>query len=150
MNVEDAEIEALEFRAKQFRAALEHCERDLLPIAFENFPRGSCGDATLLLAKYLQNSGLGFFDYICGEVYEDGGRKFQSHAWLQRGNIIVDITADQFNEIEAPVLVTRDHSWHNQFEVEVKNVADYEVYDERTKRILSSAYESVIACIDDI
>ena len=150
MDVEEAKIESLEFRAKQFRVALEICERDSLPITFENFPSGSCGDATLLLAKYLQNSGLGFFDYVCGEIYEDGERKFQSHAWLQREDLIVDITADQFDEIEAAVLITRNHSWHNQFEVDVRHLADFEVYDEHTKNTLSSAYNSVVAHIDDI
>ena len=68
--MKDSETEAIEFRAAQFRTALEECERRLLPITFEDFPRGSCGDATLLLAKFLQDSGLGMFDYICGELYE--------------------------------------------------------------------------------
>ena len=28
---------------------------------------------------------------------------FQSHAWLQRGDLIVDITADQFDETQEAV-----------------------------------------------
>ncbi|OPZ87669.1 MAG: hypothetical protein BWY74_03344 [Firmicutes bacterium ADurb.Bin419] len=39
---------------------------------------GSCGDASLLLGKYLDEMGLGQFDYVCGEL----GR--QSHAWLEK------------------------------------------------------------------
>jgi hypothetical protein len=146
----DAELEAIGFRAKQFCAALERCDRGLLPITFEEFPRGSCGDATLLLAKYLQHSGLGLFNYVCGSIHEGAERGFQSHAWLQREDIIVDITADQFDGVREPVIVTRDHSWHDRFDAKVHNVADYEVYDANTQSILSAAYENIVACIRDI
>ena len=146
--MQDSEIENIVIRATQFRAALEKCDKTLLPITFECFPSGSCGDATLLLAKYLQNTGLGTFDYIGGVIRETENQKFQTHAWLQRGKIIVDITADQFDEIESPVIVTKDHSWHNQFEEETRNVADYDIYDNSTKGMLSLAYRRVIACID--
>lgn len=146
----DAELEAITFRARQFRAALEESDRSLLPISFQEFPRGSCGDAALLLGKYLQDCGLGPFNYVCGSIREDGGRDFHSHAWLQRGDIIVDITADQFDGILDPVVVTRDHSWHSRFNGKAQNIADYEIYDANTKSILSAAYGNVIARMSDV
>ena len=130
--------------AKKFREALEKCDRHLLPIAFEEFPRGSCGDATLLLAKFLEKSGFGMFDYVCGEIPIEGGG-LQSHAWLQRSNLIIDITADQFDEVQETVLVTRNHDWHNRFHSEVKHIADYEIFDEHTKNSLAAAYTMVIS-----
>jgi hypothetical protein len=29
--------------------------------------------------------------------------------------MILDVTADQFTDIDQPVLLTRDRAWHNQF-----------------------------------
>jgi hypothetical protein len=40
--------------AMRFRAAIEACDLKTLPITFHEFPRGSCGVATLILAKYLK------------------------------------------------------------------------------------------------
>jgi hypothetical protein len=148
--MKDVSLESVKNRAKQFRAALEVCDKCLLPISFEEFPRGSCDDAALLLGKFLQDSGLGRFDYVCGEIHEGDNHNFQTHAWLQQGELIVDITADQFDEIREPVLVTRDHSWHNRFNAEVRNVADYEIYDSRTKAILSAAHERVLSYMGGI
>lgn len=142
-------MEAVRICAERFRAALERCDRNLLPIALQDFPNGSCGDAALLLAKYLQKSGLGRFDYVCGTLYKDGELGFQSHAWLQREDVIVDITADQFDEVQEPVLITRDHSWHKHFEEKSRHVADYENYDPEARASFSAAYENVVACVHD-
>lgn len=62
----------------QFRNAIIKYGIKRLPISFHGFPMGSCGDASLLLGKYLDEMGLGQFDYVCGEI----GR--QSHAWLEK------------------------------------------------------------------
>ena len=78
--------------AKSFKEAIQKCDKKLLPITFKEFPKGSCGDAVLLLGKYLSDVGLGEFDYVLGGVNE------KSHAWLQQNKLIVDITADQFDD----------------------------------------------------
>jgi hypothetical protein len=94
------------------------CDPESLIITLREFPRGSCGDATLLLAKYLEENKCGKFDYVCGE------REEFSHAWLQRDRLIVDITADQFDDQNSPVIVTEDHDWHSQFTLSVKEKND--------------------------
>lgn len=109
--------------AARFRAAIEKCDTTALPcIGLHNFPRGACGDAALLLAEYLQENKCGEFNYVLGE------RKGYSHAWLQRASLIVDITADQFEDQEAAIIVTEDHTWHSQFKGKVQNVADFRKY----------------------
>ena len=80
--------------AKRLRAAIEACDLKTLPITFHEFPRGSCGDATLILAKHLKDNGQKGFAYVCG--MRDG----HSHAWLERDGLIVDITGDQFADNE--------------------------------------------------
>ena len=50
--------------ATKFREAIERCPRERLPITFADFPRGACGDATLLLAKHFERNGHTSFFYV--------------------------------------------------------------------------------------
>lgn len=125
------EIAAL---AGAFRAALERADRSRLPITFRDFPHGACGDAALLLAKFLEQHGHGGFGYMLG--LRDGW----SHAWLQRGQLVVDITADQFDEIEEAVIAREGSPWHATFEIEDDHPADFMCYDPHTRSMLAQAY----------
>lgn len=80
------------------------------PALFQ-FPRGACGVACDLLAEYLWRHDHGPWRYRWGVAKAPRG----SHAWLEQGDVIVDITADQFEEITAPVLITTNPAWHLQF-----------------------------------
>lgn len=95
--------------ATQFRKAIEKCDQRNLSVAFSAFPQGSCGDACILLGKWLEQNGYDDFDFVVGE------REEQSHAWLEKNDIIVDITADQFDDNLPTVIVSNDHGWHSQF-----------------------------------
>lgn len=127
----------------RFRDALKECHKTGLPATFREFPKGSCGDACLLLAKWLEENGHTGFSYVCGL------RNGQSHAWLERHGIIVDLTADQFPEISDTVIVTRNQSWHNTFEERESYSADFERYDVRTASVLESAYKKIKSAIGD-
>ena len=37
-----------------------------------------------------------------------------THAWIDQGGLIVDITADQFDDIDDAVIVTFDRSWYDR------------------------------------
>lgn len=127
--------------ALQFRTAIEICDKRILPVTFQTFPRGACGDASLLLAKYLEESGYGSFKYVLGK------RNEVSHAWLENDATIVDITADQFTEISEPVIVAVDSKWHSSFDGQPQHIADFEIFDKRTRNKLRSAYNKIIAHI---
>lgn len=131
------DLPSLYDHAAHFRAAIESCDRSSLPVSFERFPRGACGDATLLLAKFLEESGFGKFNYVLGE------RNGSSHAWLENGEVITDITADQFPDMPHPVFVAGESEWHSSFNGEVLHVADIEIYDEHTRATLRGAYSIV-------
>jgi hypothetical protein len=143
----DRMLDAVRGSATAFRAAIERCDRRALPIGFECFPRGSCGDTTLLLGTYLTEQGLGAFEY----VYAQRGRRdadqptWQSHAWLRQGPLIVDITADQFPEVAEPVIVTSSSSWHETFQQEVRHSADFRIFDEDTRASLDAAFRLITA-----
>ena len=100
--------DSIQAAAERFRRALE--EGGLTHVTLQAFPRGSCGDASELLGEYLSGCGLGDW------TYRWGVRKQQTHAWLEQGGVIVDITADQFGEGMPSVLITRDRRWHEAFE----------------------------------
>ncbi|NTA40588.1 hypothetical protein [Agrobacterium salinitolerans] len=131
-------MEQLEILARRFRDAIERTPANLLPITFQNFPAGACGDATLVLGHYLKAQGLAAFDYVLGM------RDNHSHAWLQHGDIIIDITADQFSEIDQSVIVTAHPTWHSEFAAEVLHEADFTIYDGYTAATLGSAYHAIL------
>lgn len=131
-------MEQLAIVARNFRDAIERTPADQLPISLQTFPAGACGDATLLLGHYLKAQGLNAFDYVLGE--RDG----HSHAWLQRGSLIVDITADQFDEVHEPIVVSTDSLWHGSFTTEVLHEADFTIYDAYTAANVGAAYHAII------
>jgi hypothetical protein len=88
-----------------------------------DFPSGACGDAALLLTKHLQLVGIWPLIYVCGQMAIR--RRTQYHAWLEYGELIIDITADQFEGISDPVIVTTDRAWHGRFTVTLRVEADY-------------------------
>ncbi|KSV78886.1 hypothetical protein N182_17975 [Sinorhizobium sp. GL2] len=76
--------------------------------------QGTCGRTSLFLQRVLSTQGFSA-DWVCGtprsgplepEIGPFGfncGKSWQSHAWVECGDFIVDITADQFGA--PPVLV---------------------------------------------
>jgi hypothetical protein len=135
---DDNETLCIRRLAERFRAAVEACDLRRLPITFHEFPNGSCGDATLILAKYLNDNGHEGFVYVCG--IRDG----HSHAWLQRGDLIVDITGDQFPDNEHSVCVSRRSAWHAQFEIDHESSSDIDLYDDLTRVGLGAAYNKIL------
>ncbi|NEK40683.1 hypothetical protein GR250_04470 [Rhizobium leguminosarum] len=97
------ELKAL---ATDFRARLESYRNDH-GLTIQSFPAGACGDASILLAHHLTQHGFGPFRYMCGR------RGDATHAWLSHGELIIDITADQFDDFAEPVFVSSASTWHD-------------------------------------
>ncbi|KEO84103.1 hypothetical protein EL26_06465 [Tumebacillus flagellatus] len=125
--------------ASRFRRMMQKCDPSGIPQipALANFPRGTCGDSSDLLAKYLIDHGFANVSY----VYGMNGR--QSHAWIECDGWIVDITADQFSEIDFPVIVTKNRGFHDRFKGQKKSSGDFERYDEWTVARLREAYRII-------
>lgn len=94
--------------ATHFRTVLEQVGGRYIP-HFSDFPRGCCGDTCYLLATYLSRLGLGCFRYV------NGWRNGFSHGWLVQDEVIIDITADQFEDGPGRVIVSNDSAWHQHF-----------------------------------
>lgn len=106
----------------RFREAIVSTPRSNFPwnssMSTSQFPSGCCGDASQTLATYL-HSELGIIcDYIQGKK---GGKynEIGSHGWLEIKGIVIDITADQFNdrgyELQ-DVYVGPKTDWYESFE----------------------------------
>ena len=91
-------------------------------VGFAGFPHNYCNGASDVLGLYfINNLKIGPVEIVAGglrrhpELDEFGKQKEQSHLWLEVEDYIVDITADQFNDCDQAVIVTKDRSWHDQF-----------------------------------
>lgn len=109
-----ARIEQL---AHRLRFAIDQVPRAELPLGLRAFPNGACGDASLLLGAYFVDSGVQGFVYVHGSRrVNDESRAW--HGWLERAGLLVDITADQFLDAPAAVIVSANSTWHEGFALE--------------------------------
>ena len=114
--------------ATAFRKAILRCDPQDLPINFRRFPKGDYTGFCYVLGHYLREMGLAPVRYVFGR--NDAGDR---HAWLEIGKVIVDITACRFDDAAKPVLVTKDFTWHRQFQHEAVRVpVDMDKYDRST------------------
>jgi len=110
--------------ALNFRKSIELTMKERTFLTIFSFPNGACGPVTRLLGTFLQERNLGDFNYICGERWIEKRKSIQTHAWLQKESLIIDITADQFvGEITEQVIVTTKSVWHKQFKIDNHGLA---------------------------
>ena len=136
--MDDQQHENLFELASRFRRAILMSDPSNSPLAtLRNFPHDACGDASLLLAKYLQVN-------RCGQaLYTLGQRAGRHHAWLQLQEFTIDITADQFDDQDAGVIVATESPWHSAFNGKIHNVADFCLYDRHSVFQLTMAYNEI-------
>jgi len=62
---------------------------------FREFPTGACGNASELLGHWLESRGVKDIWYVKGQRPD-----VPSHAWLEIGDVVIDLTLDQFSGCE--------------------------------------------------
>lgn len=110
------------------RRAIEKLEPNERPSSMFAFPKGACGDSSLILGAYLTDRGVSGFNYICGERGRQDMGTWTTHAWLAKDELMVDITADQFPDAPAPVIVSKTSAWHKSFTTDTPTVSDFRDY----------------------
>ncbi|MEU1620259.1 hypothetical protein ABZ479_23500 [Streptomyces sp. NPDC005722] len=118
-----------------FRQAIVDCPDPGL-VSLERFPHGSCGDASILLGQYLYENGQGVWTYV--SAWENRA----THAWIEKNGLRVDITADQFDGVDTPVIIASGGGWHDRFTVDptAAHGALIDVREEYARRELRDAY----------
>ena len=125
--------------AQAVRDALERADKRRLPLHLQDFPHGSCGDSELLVAKLLrQHNHEPAFDFM------NGRRGDGWHAWIQQGGLIVDISADQFDDYAEPVTVVRGSKWHEALRPERRCTADLDAFTGGATREVRAAYRYLL------
>ncbi|MCH8496332.1 MAG: hypothetical protein LAT57_11980 [Balneolales bacterium] len=107
--------------ATRFREAIEKCNLTSGHVGQEafsrmkNFPHCTCNEVSTLLGLYLVHK-YNFSSLInySGQV-ELGEKWLGTHSWLQSGNIVIDITADQFPMANCKVIVTKESEFHKNY-----------------------------------
>jgi len=124
----DMEMKRVVEIAWHMRRAIEAVPKNELPLPMSNFPVGACCDASLLLGTYLIECREWGFLYVRGERGLQADKSWTSHGWLTRDDLIIDITADQFADAPAAVIVERNSLWHRNFEWANPEPSDFRVW----------------------
>lgn len=120
-----------------------------MPANVKDFPLGACGDTTEMLGQYLDDRGFGVWMYIQGHRDTDGW----THAWLERDGVVIDITADQFEDVTEPVIVSATSTWHGtEFRpVSSPRPANMSFFADRTTQTeMNELYAAVSRRADDL
>jgi hypothetical protein len=86
---------SLEETVIAFRGGIERYVQDDPHTDLKNFPVGCCKTSALLLARHLDVRGFGRANLVANGQRRRGD-VIETHAWLQLGDLNIDITADQF------------------------------------------------------
>jgi hypothetical protein len=130
--------------AVRFRKAILKCDKTELPLSLANFPTGSCADASMLLGTYFKDNGINGFILIKGRRGE--GNSLETHYWLEKGDMLVDITGDQFEGTNEEVVISKtDSRRYGTFDKSILQEADYRVIAARDVRAhLEAVYDYVL------
>src|SRR6266849_8715050 len=96
--------------SKGFRRAIEETDFSEASVGTEGharmsgFPHGACAEATTLLGIYLtKDHSVSPLVEVIAQMVKDG-IWLGSHHWLEYNEIVIDITADQFEMVSDPVI----------------------------------------------
>ena len=152
--------EEIYFYSKLVRDAIDNIELETLSAHFHHFPNKSCVAAAVVLGTYLDE--LGYTPILRILKICRIPEQIHSHTWLEHDKMLIDITADQFNnhselgKVFGPkcnVIVTENGSeWYKVFDSDIgpedKEIAHYSWYDavgdDITARILEGDYLKIL------
>lgn len=144
---DNALVAHLSHHAANLRNGLEGCrraaEKMVLLKQMRHFPNGCCGISAKFMAHHLRTQGVRDEGEMSLAAWRMRGRA--SHAWLEVSGMIVDVTADQFDQRLPRVIVTRDRTWHSQFRGDRAFAwPDFMVFEENWRAEFLALYD--IAC----
>jgi len=111
------------------------------------FPSGACGDTALLFGTFLTDRSVPGFKYVCGERGRKIDDTWTSHAWLQRDDLVVDLTADQFPDATAGIIVSSPSPWHMQFRTEPGQESDFREWSGYGAELLHPMYSRILSIL---
>ncbi len=126
---------------RKFRNAFERYALDApTENPLKRFPNGCCDVASEMLGKFVFDKFSLKPMYISAKGFE--GDETRSHAWIELGELVIDITGDQFGE--PAVQVTRDRSWHDQWTEQRQQGLEVEIEAEWWNRCCAIPYSDIL------
>ncbi|MGL1937353.1 MAG: hypothetical protein OCD01_20175 [Fibrobacterales bacterium] len=118
MSIKDKIID----EAHKFRTALELVSATPQCREFVCFPKGNCLSASVNLGVHLNKLHLGDFKLAVA------AQGLKIHVWLVDDTLMIDITADQFDDEDSTVIVEKRgcSPWHDQWKVSAVRSIDAE------------------------
>ena len=108
------DLEKLKKTCEQFRKLFdEHHQKMPEKYLKERFPRGCCCEVSNTLGLYLKVNGFGVWNSIYAKGKLNGNE--ETHVWLQKDDIICDLTLDQFGAEYPKVFVGDKQIFHSVF-----------------------------------
>lgn len=100
-------------------------ESDYVNCVLRDFPSGSCELASVMTGLALKNLGMSNVLQVVGNRQIPNSSNTQNHVWLTVDDkYIVDITADQFDDCDIPVVVIEKSDFHNTFSIKETRPVD--------------------------
>jgi hypothetical protein len=146
LTIEDLRRWVLAFRRACENAAEEVRGNDYYGF-FGEFPKGQCLTSAYLLAQFLATECSVHPDAI--RVCSNAWRHDRSHGWLKIGDLVVDITVDQFDDGGEVEYVTSDRSWHETFsQPTVKEFSPAERDGSFRTKVFFERYDLIVSRLD--
>ena len=124
--------------AKAFRKAFETVGRDQKFGNFPDFPEGCCSWASLFIGNFLIEE----YGLRPQKVYSALHHSGDKHEWVLLDGVIIDITADQFDDAPGSVIVELKSQWHATFkDSEIGNYLPVSRYDINDQQNISDIYK---------
>jgi len=138
-------ISYLRTLAFAFRQSIEKVVRSQAPELLHDFPKGCCSWASYFIGHYLKYELDLEPKRFVGALHAPSGNH---HEWIVLDDTIIDITADQFDDMSEPVVVSAESQWHSQLTggclTDVKPVSEYDSVIWKDGLKPSDVYEMVV------
>ena len=113
--------------AYALRSEIQAIESSERPIRLKLFPRGSCGDASLILHSLINDAGIAGSRTAHATRVGADGMSWPTHAWVELSGVILDITPDQFPDGGETIYVGPASPFYDSFVVDYYEIATIKV-----------------------
>ena len=138
-------IGVLKTDIQRFREACEIAAADLSmddqDHPFCEFPKDKCMIAARLVGDYLHQQ----LDIPLKRIQiATNSRRIGRHAWTMLDEIIIDITADQFDDCSEQVIVSRKSAWHRTWSQPEFEDHELSVGNDFADQVWSDLYQYIL------
>lgn len=135
---------------KIFRQAFDNADLSSAPGFLPRFPDGCCAWAARMIGHFLKYECKLQPIHVCASSASAPGRE-GGHEWIEINDTIIDITSDQFPRQSQKVIVSKNSSWHQEWQVNTREgIHPITDFDRIFKIKPSQIYEDIVGNVRKI